>query len=376
MKKLFETCITDAGKREKLTPEERAKMHSVLSEYVRMKPPRTAVPSPISYGFLSVIGTQLLRPAGAFMMAAMVLVFGFGTATYAAEGALPGDTLYPLKTQVLEPARVALAPTPEARAQAHMTIAETRITEAAALAQKGRLNEQTETQLASDFSLHTAKAEETEAADTATEEDTTPAKIAFATRLSAYNNILAQIDEDRGSTSTAPLRSVIRAKIAIADENEAAAAPTSAARPMLFAATSARMKAAPNHSEEQVKKLDTNVDLSLKTSTEVIYANLAVLDATSSARVRSELERAQRFAEHGKELLKEGDHEGAYEAFHNSLTTAARVEVLTKAAAQFKVNIFGTSTAASTTGTTTERENKNSDEEAKNESTTTLELGL
>lgn len=68
--------------------------------------------------------------AGAFVL---LLAFG-GVSTYAAEGALPGTVLYPVKVNVLEPMREFLATSPEAKAKRKVVVAETRLSEVEQLA--------------------------------------------------------------------------------------------------------------------------------------------------------------------------------------------------------------------------------------------------
>lgn len=83
-------------------------------------------------------GQSWLR-AGVF--SSLLLLVG-GTA-WAAEGALPGDTLYAWKTKVNEPARLAFLPTPIARAEWSMELMTRRLNEAEKLAADGRLTSET-----------------------------------------------------------------------------------------------------------------------------------------------------------------------------------------------------------------------------------------
>ncbi len=87
------------------------------------------------------------RPLGAVSFArlhplalSLVLALTVGTGTsYAAEGALPGDTLYPVKIRVNESVQGALAVSDEAKVAWHATRVERRLAEAEALASRGRL---------------------------------------------------------------------------------------------------------------------------------------------------------------------------------------------------------------------------------------------
>lgn len=81
--------------------------------------------------FNSRFNSRFFVPAaGAFVL---LLTFG-GVSTYAAEGALPGTILYPIKVSVIEPVREFLATSPEAKAKRKVAVAETRLGEVAQLA--------------------------------------------------------------------------------------------------------------------------------------------------------------------------------------------------------------------------------------------------
>jgi hypothetical protein len=101
-------------------------------------------------------------------LAALVLVvFAGGSTAFAAQGALPGQPLYALKTKVLEPVAVALAPTPAAKAAVHVELAQRRVNEAETLAQQGTLTASTSAELAANFESN-AQSAETIAAQIAT----------------------------------------------------------------------------------------------------------------------------------------------------------------------------------------------------------------
>jgi hypothetical protein len=124
----------------RLTDAERSRVHAALR--AAMTPEESSSPY--------FIHAWTFRAAVAF---AVVLVITGGTA-YAAEGALPGDLLYSVKVDVNEPVTGALAFTPEAKAAWHTQVAETRLAEAEALAEKGTLDATTSNALAADFNEH------------------------------------------------------------------------------------------------------------------------------------------------------------------------------------------------------------------------------
>ena len=92
-------------------------------------------------------------------LAGLLLFVLAGTSTVsAAQGALPGDLLYPVKVSINEKVEVALAPTPAAKAQVQVRLAERRVDEARELSVRGRLDEKTAKILTDDFDEHSAQA--------------------------------------------------------------------------------------------------------------------------------------------------------------------------------------------------------------------------
>jgi len=93
------------------------------------------------------------------VLAGLLLFVLAGTGTVsAAQGALPGDLLYPVKVSVNEKVEVALAPTPAAKAEVQVRLAERRVDEARELSVRGRLDEKTAKILMDDFDEHSAQA--------------------------------------------------------------------------------------------------------------------------------------------------------------------------------------------------------------------------
>ena len=103
-----------------------------------------------SYVFLS---PRYLVP----LFVVLVVFIGGGT-TSAAQGALPGDLLYPVKVSINEKVEVALAQTPAAKAEVQVRLAERRVDEARELSVRGRLDEKTAKILTDDFDEHSAQA--------------------------------------------------------------------------------------------------------------------------------------------------------------------------------------------------------------------------
>jgi hypothetical protein len=205
----FEDIITKAGEGSEyqLSQHEREKMTRVVREYAAMKPLPHAQSYSVSLSYSWF--TFAHRPIAAALV--LVLVFGSGV-SYAAENALPGDALYTVKTYINEPARVALATNAEAKAEVQIELAERRIEEAAVLAAEGRLDEETENELAVAFESHAAAVAE-EMAEADKEDDSASIELAsrFENRLAAHENILLEVESEGERAHTARLTDAIRA---------------------------------------------------------------------------------------------------------------------------------------------------------------------
>ena len=155
----------------------RERTRALLFEYVKMRPVRVAEPAPVP-GPLPGVSSFFMRHSMPAFAAVFVLVIGGGTAA-AAEGALPGDILYPVKVHVNEEMRATLATTPKAKADWQVSRAERRLEEAATLALSGKLDDVTRAELDTNLDAHVKVAtenriqleDENEAAD-ASEVDT------------------------------------------------------------------------------------------------------------------------------------------------------------------------------------------------------------
>lgn len=105
--------------------------------------------------FIRIIESR--QAAYAFGLLVLVSVSG-GSVSFAAERAVPGDALYPVKVSVNEKVTATLAQNGEERALHNAKLAERRADEALALADSGRLDAETATYLSEKFALHVSDA--------------------------------------------------------------------------------------------------------------------------------------------------------------------------------------------------------------------------
>ncbi len=105
------------------------------------------------FGPLSVFKQKKFMP----IIIALVLVLGGGT-TFAANGSLPGDILYPVKIHVNEGVESALAVSSETKAKVNLNQATRRLEEAEKLAFEGRLSASTQADIESKFTKKSVEA--------------------------------------------------------------------------------------------------------------------------------------------------------------------------------------------------------------------------
>ena len=137
----------------RMSDAERSAMRTRIFEGQSLKSPelRTVLGRRSPYVFMS----YHLRMTMAGLL--LFVIAGTGTVS-AAQGALPGDLLYPIKVSVNEKVEVALAPTPAAKAEVQVRLAERRVDEARELSARGRLDKKTAKALTDDFVEHAAQA--------------------------------------------------------------------------------------------------------------------------------------------------------------------------------------------------------------------------
>lgn len=146
--------MMENAKRVTLSRMEKDAMRTHVEEFVRANPKRGGmIPSPWVAGRFLMMAHKPV----AFALV-LLLIVGGGTA-YAAEGALPGDALYPIKVNVVEEAVAAVQVSDTAKAQWAAQRAERRLTEATTLTDSGRMTDEKQAEIQERFD-HLAQAVE------------------------------------------------------------------------------------------------------------------------------------------------------------------------------------------------------------------------
>lgn len=388
----FQDTITKSGREVSLSHDERAKMTRVVREYMAMKPlPYAETYSvSVSYSFFSFAH----HPIAAALV--LVMIFGSGV-SYAAEGALPGDALYAIKTAINEPTRLALATNAEAKAEIQIEYAERRIEEAAALAAEGRLDDSTQEELAIAFESHAVAAAEhmTEA-----EADDSSASIAlasrFETRLLAHENVLAEVESSDDEPHSARLVDAIRiasanvvsiratnalalnigAPAAIAADASLAAdtemplqvepmmmtmiaadeplpedtvrSAKSAGAPEMAAFSATANASAPD--AKTISRMQNGAEKSLKTAQKNLK-NAKSLSAEARAKAEADISFAAQLITDGKNFLASDVDAEAFASFEESLRVSEQASVYIKAAPTLEKARARSATSSSSRGT-------------------------
>lgn len=168
--------------------------------------------------------------------AALLIVTVTGTGvSFAAEDAMPGDLLYPVKIRVNEEVRMRLARTPEAKAKVAAVHAERRMHEAEVLASNGSLKPETAGMLAAEIQTNVQTVELAMDTLLASEDAETAASIGMELEASmaAHSRVLARLETTHRATAVAHVVEILEEKRMDIEETNMRA--TRMANPVLIA---------------------------------------------------------------------------------------------------------------------------------------------
>ncbi|TSC77034.1 MAG: hypothetical protein G01um101431_217 [Parcubacteria group bacterium Gr01-1014_31] len=229
--KLFRHALTN----EQLAPADREAIRSTILRAIALHPAkneqlfqrvRVRDAAPDLFAFLR-------RPS--FAVISLGILLAGGGVSYAAEDALPGGFLYPIKVAVTEPLRATLTFSAEQRAVLAAKLADRRLREAERLAADGRLTAETSAQLANQLTKHAAKVQANVARLEAAGNVQAAANIgtALEANLYAHAEVMTQLerkakelrgnddepDEDWETLATSTTAGVAATTTAAADQN-------------------------------------------------------------------------------------------------------------------------------------------------------------
>ena len=121
--------------------QEKKDMRENLEAYAKFHSVRMEAPARLQLQRSYFYSLQIfLRKRTMPIILILALMFGGGGVSYAAEGAVPGDVLYPIKVSVNEEARDLVTFSPEAKADWESRLVERRLEEAEKLVEGDALN--------------------------------------------------------------------------------------------------------------------------------------------------------------------------------------------------------------------------------------------
>jgi len=253
----------------------------------------------------------------------LILLLSGGTAV-AAEGSLPGDFLYPVKTEVNEGVRGWFAVGSEAKAGLHADIAARRLEEAEDLAARGELTEEFRARLESRFEerveLFEAKIGELEADGNV--EAAARLSSRLEAELQAHEEILARLDGGEMLSIIAKVRS--RLQNAIEARMRAETEIHARADVEVKAAAEGVLVAAENKISEVEKFINQN-------------ENRLGADVTAQARARLEL--AKNTVAEGEVELEAEAYANAFNLFYRAIRIAQEAQLIASAHIRLNVDI-------------------------------------
>lgn len=307
--------LKKAGEEISLTHEEREKMRSVLHAYMAMKPlpSHGAQMSPLS-------GWSIERVFASRAVAASLIIAVFASSagiSYAAEGALPGDLLYPVKTHVNEPVRGAFAVSPSAKTAWAMSVASERIKEATMLAAEGRLNSEHQQELQANFESHARKASENISAQaSASPEASAEIGVRFEAQLSEYERVLAEVGSAKGIAVSELASSVRR-------ERERVVAVRARAQER-------SEKGTPQEKKEAVSRMRDAAKKQFEDSSDIARALSGKLASSTIQSAALQLESASATIADGENLMNADSEPQAMDAFREALSETEKIGVFLK----------------------------------------------
>lgn len=382
MKKINLTeYIQKTAENVRLTTDERERMKRVLSEYVAMKPLRVAPldrRAPLSYALISFYA--LSRKSIAGILVAVLLFSGAGV-SFAAENALPGDVLYPIKVEVNEPVVAALSVSQESKVLWNAERAERRLEEAALLASNGTLTEAKKQELEDRFDRYAerviAEVEQIEESNSSVAVDIASQ---FENKLLAHETVLSDFEAGDNvkrlkenvrtrverlafvrerAGFTPPPAPPVSAAVAIADVPSVStfSAPESARALMAEAppqpaplmkretiseeqlSIAASPAEGPSLNSDIVKRIAHRVVDELKECKKLFDRNKVKMDVETSASVADKIRLAETQIAEADAAFAVGDLSTAFEMYRNASASATKLTVAMKAFAKSKIRI-------------------------------------
>ncbi len=165
-----------------------------------------AVRRSVSKSWYSYFAEKKFVPA----FAVLLILVSTGGASIAAERALPGDFLYPLKININEEVQGLAAITPEAKAKFALEVTDRRLKEAAVLSSQGRLDSNTSTIISEQLLKQAGQVKNQVASLVSTNKLQSAQEVAlnFESALKTHEFILQKLSADTGTSTGSDAASI------------------------------------------------------------------------------------------------------------------------------------------------------------------------
>lgn len=326
----------------KLSEEEKRDLKASIDAHARVGDVRNANPSR-QYEQRSHILAVFIKSKYSMtgLAIGLMLLVGGGT-SFAAQDALPGDFLYPVKTEVNERVEGAFAIGAEAEAEFESERAERRLTEAQKLAAKGELNADTRAQVEQKFETHvrSALARAESLSGEAKADIATRIQSRIESALSAHADVLASAHgEADGDVAAASMQAQEQSETAATASTNARAdmeAFIKNVRARASEAVEARVSTESRINAEGEVNIEAAARRMETAAQDKIDAVVRILDsgkidAEISAKVQSHVDESNRLMAAGEADIENGDVRSAYRHFVESFQLANRIHVFLNA---------------------------------------------
>ena len=253
----------------------------------------------------------------------LALLVGGGT-SYAAEGAVPGDLLYPIKVEVNENVKSALAVSADAEARLQARLAEERLEEAQKLAARGELTTEASVDISTRLKSHYDAA--TKSSDKAQAEGdyeySATMRASLEGSLRTHADVLTDLNSRVSGNNGDVLIATIRTYANTTAEAQAKATAT--------VDVSAKVEI-----ENTIKRADSFI---AEVKTKLARAK-GKMSASAYARIEARFEQAVNAQAEAKANLRAELYSEAYHSVQNAIRLANEVETMIDSTLRFKIDV-------------------------------------
>lgn len=327
MKKMFEHMYTQIGYTP-LSSHEKEVMKNSISSFAEnySNAHRTRMYVPISN-----ILIFKLRPMIIALCIALALS---GSAVFAAENAVPGDVLYPVKIHVTEQIRDVIEISPAEQAEWDLKKAERRLVEAQKLAQRGVLTSDEATSLSERIEIFLARAEDADGS----KRDVRAVPVGAHVRalLHAQSDIF-----DSVVTTTVTGTSWIELKTLLNTLKEKHVLSVTGTTSTIDVGTDSEMAARGKERAAEQKFAEVQSYITRKFPDFSVSSTVqgSVSSTSLEARVRAQIVQARTLLSQGKQAIEQGVYMRAFSLFSESMNVAQEAKILVSTARELNIEL-------------------------------------